>query len=76
LRHLVQADALKRSIVMSGGVAIEEPRSLSPWHRRGWRARFGDNVVTPGGRKSLCIFRREADGIWRADVDIFNAVRT
>jgi hypothetical protein len=28
------------------------------------------------GGKSLCIFRREADGIWRADVDIFNAVET
>ena len=24
--------------------------------------------------KSLCIFRRESDGVWRADVDIFNAI--
>ena len=26
--------------------------------------------------KSLCIFRREGDGVWRADVDIFNSIKS
>jgi uncharacterized protein (TIGR02246 family) len=26
--------------------------------------------------KSLCIFRRESDGVWRADVDMFNAINS
>jgi ketosteroid isomerase-like protein len=26
--------------------------------------------------KSLCIFRRESDGAWRADVDMFNAINS
>jgi len=26
--------------------------------------------------KSLCIFRRESDGFWRADVDMFNAINS
>jgi ketosteroid isomerase-like protein len=32
----------------------------------------GSSIDVPG--KSLCIFRREADNVWRADVDIFNAL--
>jgi uncharacterized protein (TIGR02246 family) len=35
------------------------------------RTADGSSIDIPG--KSLCIFRREADGVWRADVDIFNA---
>lgn len=34
------------------------------------RTAEGSSVDVPG--KSLCIFRREGDGVWRADVDIFN----
>jgi len=32
----------------------------------------GSSIDVPG--KSLCLFRREGDGVWRADVDIFNAI--
>ena len=32
----------------------------------------GSNIDALG--KSLCIFRREGDGVWRANVDIFNAI--
>jgi ketosteroid isomerase-like protein len=38
------------------------------------RTADGSTIEVPG--KSVCIFRREGDGIWRADVDIFNAVET
>jgi uncharacterized protein (TIGR02246 family) len=34
----------------------------------------GSSIDVPG--KSLCIFRRETDGVWRADVDIFNAINS
>lgn len=34
----------------------------------------GSNIDAPG--KTLCIFRRESDGVWRADVDIFNAINS
>jgi uncharacterized protein (TIGR02246 family) len=34
----------------------------------------GSSIDVPG--KSLCIFRRESDGVWRADVDIFNAINS
>ena len=34
----------------------------------------GSSIDAPG--KSLCIFRRESDGVWRADVDIFNAINS
>jgi uncharacterized protein (TIGR02246 family) len=34
----------------------------------------GLSIEVPG--KSLCIFRRESDGVWRADVDIFNAINS
>lgn len=36
------------------------------------RVTNGSSIDVPG--KSLCIFRREADDVWRADVDIFNAL--
>jgi ketosteroid isomerase-like protein len=34
----------------------------------------GSRIDVPG--KSLCIFRRESDGVRRADVDIFNAINS
>jgi ketosteroid isomerase-like protein len=34
----------------------------------------GSSIDIPG--KSLCIFRREDDGVWRADVDIFNSINS
>jgi uncharacterized protein (TIGR02246 family) len=37
------------------------------------RTADGSSIDVPG--KSLCIFRREGDGVWRADVDIFNAMQ-
>jgi hypothetical protein len=36
------------------------------------RTADGSRIDIPG--KSLCIFRRDGQGVWRADVDIFNAV--
>jgi hypothetical protein len=37
------------------------------------RTADGSCIDIPG--KSLCIFRRDGQGVWRADVDIFNAVQ-
>ena len=54
---------------LGDGVAYEIGRSIARV-----RAADGSSVEVRG--KSLCIFRREADGIWRADVDIFNAAET
>jgi len=54
---------------LGDGVAYEIGRSIA-------RLRVADGSTTEVRGKSLCIFRREADGIWRADVDIFNAVET
>jgi uncharacterized protein (TIGR02246 family) len=34
----------------------------------------GSSIDVPA--KSLCLFRRESDGVWRADVDIFNAINS
>jgi ketosteroid isomerase-like protein len=52
---------------LGDGVAYEIGRNIV-------RVRLADgsSIDVPG--KSLCIFRREADGVWRADVDIFNAI--
>ncbi|MDX6209353.1 MAG: hypothetical protein QOE24_1744 [Frankiales bacterium] len=50
------------------GVAYEIGRSLTRV-----RTADGSSIDVPG--KSLCIFRREGDGVWRADVDIFNALQ-
>jgi ketosteroid isomerase-like protein len=52
---------------LGDGVAYEIGRNIV-------RVRMADgsSIDVPG--KSLCIFRREADGVWRADVDIFNAI--
>jgi ketosteroid isomerase-like protein len=38
------------------------------------RVRTSDGSSINVAGKSLCIFRRESDGVWRADVDIFNAI--
>ena len=54
---------------LGDGVAYEIGRSIA-------RVRTADGSTTEVRGKSLCIFRREADGIWRADADIFNAVET
>jgi ketosteroid isomerase-like protein len=52
---------------LGDGVAYEIGRNIV-------RVRMADgsSIDVPG--RSLCIFRREADGVWRADVDIFNAI--
>jgi ketosteroid isomerase-like protein len=50
------------------GIAYEIGRSLTRV-----RTADGSSIDVPG--KSLCIFRREGDGVWRADVDIFNALQ-
>jgi ketosteroid isomerase-like protein len=34
----------------------------------------GSSIDVPG--KSLCIFRRESDGVWRAHMDMFNAINS
>jgi uncharacterized protein (TIGR02246 family) len=52
---------------LGDGVAYEIGRSIVRV-----RTTDGSSIEVPG--KSVCIFRREADGIWRADVDIFNAI--
>jgi ketosteroid isomerase-like protein len=52
---------------LGDGVAYEIGRSITRV-----RTPDGSSIDVPG--KSLCIYRREGDGIWRADVDIFNAV--
>ena len=46
-----------------------------------WESQFGwIDYVNFADKESdnlaLCIFRREGDGAWRADVDIFNAVKS
>ena len=38
------------------------------------QATDGSSIDVTG--KSLCIFRRESDGVWRADVDMFNAINS
>ena len=40
------------------------------------RVRMADGSSIDVAGKSLCVFRRESDGVWRADVDIFNAVNS
>jgi uncharacterized protein (TIGR02246 family) len=52
---------------LSDGVAYEIGRSIT-------RVRKADGSTIDVRGKSLCIFRREADGVWRADVDTFNAI--
>jgi uncharacterized protein (TIGR02246 family) len=53
---------------LGDGVAYEIGRSITRV-----RTADGSSIDVPG--KSLCIFRREGDGVWRADVDIFNAMQ-
>jgi uncharacterized protein (TIGR02246 family) len=53
---------------LGDGVAYEIGRSIVRV-----RAADGSSIDVPG--KSLCIFRREDDGLWRADVDIFNLIK-
>jgi uncharacterized protein (TIGR02246 family) len=53
---------------LGDGVACEIGRSITRV-----RTADGSSIDVPG--KSLCLFRREGDGVWRADVDIFNALR-
>jgi len=52
---------------LADGVAYEIGRNIVRV-----QATDGSSIDVPG--KSLCIFRRESDGVWRADVDIFNAI--
>ena len=54
---------------LADGVAYEIGRNIVQV-----RTADGSTVSVPG--KSLCIFRRESDGVWRADVDIFNAINS
>jgi ketosteroid isomerase-like protein len=51
------------------GVAYEIARNITRVRRAD-----GSSIDVPG--KSLCIFRCEGDGVWRADVDIFNAIES
>jgi uncharacterized protein (TIGR02246 family) len=53
---------------LGDGVAYEIGRNIVRV-----RTADGSSIDVPG--KSLCIFRREGDGVWRADVDIFNAIQ-
>ena len=53
---------------LGDGVAYEIGRSITRV-----RTADGSSLDVPG--KSLCLFRREGDGVWRADVDIFNGLR-
>jgi uncharacterized protein (TIGR02246 family) len=53
---------------LGDGVAYEVGRSITRV-----RTADGSSIDVPG--KSLCLFRREGDGVWRADVDIFNALQ-
>jgi uncharacterized protein (TIGR02246 family) len=53
---------------LGDGVAYEIGRSIV-------RVRTADGSSIDVAGKSLCIFRREDDGVWRADVDIFNAMQ-
>ncbi len=52
---------------LGDGVAYEIGRSITRV-----RTADGSRIDVPG--KSLCLFRREG-AVWRADVDIFNALR-
>jgi uncharacterized protein (TIGR02246 family) len=52
---------------LGDGVAYEIGRSIT-------RVRTADGSSIDLHGNSVCTFRREADGIWRADVDIFNAI--
>jgi uncharacterized protein (TIGR02246 family) len=52
---------------LGDGVASEIGRSVVS-------VRLEDGSTLEVRGKSVCIFRREADGIWRADVDIFNTI--
>jgi uncharacterized protein (TIGR02246 family) len=54
---------------LGDGVAYEIGRSIV-------RVRMTDGSSIDVAGKSVCIFRREADGLWRADVDIFNAIES
>jgi ketosteroid isomerase-like protein len=53
---------------LGDGVAYEIGHSITRV-----RTADGSSIDVPG--KSLCIFRREDDGVWRADVDVFNAMQ-
>ncbi|MDB5094681.1 MAG: hypothetical protein JWO85_2782 [Candidatus Eremiobacteraeota bacterium] len=52
---------------LGDGVAYEIGRNIVRV-----RTPDGSSIDVPG--KSLCIFRCEGDGVWRADVDIFNSI--
>jgi uncharacterized protein (TIGR02246 family) len=52
---------------LADGVAFEIGRNIV-------RVRTADGSSIDVAGKSLCIFRLESDGLWRADVDIFNAI--
>jgi uncharacterized protein (TIGR02246 family) len=54
---------------LGDGIALEIGRS-----KVSVRLADGSSIEVLG--KSVCTFRREADGIWRADVDIFNAIES
>jgi uncharacterized protein (TIGR02246 family) len=54
---------------LGDGVAYEIGRSIV-------RVQMADGSSIDVAGKSVCIFRREADGLWRADVDIFNAIES
>jgi uncharacterized protein (TIGR02246 family) len=54
---------------LAAGVAYEIGRNLV-------RVRTAEGSSIDVAGKSLCIFRRESDGVWRADVDIFNAINS
>jgi uncharacterized protein (TIGR02246 family) len=51
---------------LGDGAAYEIGRSIT-------RVRTADGSSIDVRGNSLCFFRRESDGVWRADVDIFNA---
>jgi ketosteroid isomerase-like protein len=50
---------------LGDGIAYEIGRSVT-------RIRTADGSSIDVRGNSLCTFRRESDGVWRADVDIFN----
>jgi uncharacterized protein (TIGR02246 family) len=54
---------------LADGVAYEIGRNIV-------QVRTADGSSIDVAGKSLCIFRRESDGVWRADVDIFNAINS
>lgn len=53
---------------LGDGVAYEIGRNIT-------RMRTADGSSIDVHGKSLCLFRREHDGVWRADVDTFNATQ-